>query len=42
MTEFVDKIPYESFDGNYVMVIVGPPPMMKFLSLIHISQRKHS
>ena len=33
VTEFVDKIPFDSFDGNYAVVIVGPPPMMKFTGL---------
>ncbi|MCD8364271.1 MAG: anaerobic sulfite reductase subunit AsrB [Clostridiales bacterium] len=33
VTEFVDKVPYDQFDGNYAVVIVGPPPMMKFTGL---------
>ena len=30
VTEFVSKVPFSEFDGDYEVVIVGPPPMMKF------------
>lgn len=33
VTAFVQEIPWESFDGNYAVVVVGPPPMMKFTGL---------
>ena len=33
VTAFVKEIPWESFDGNYAVVVVGPPPMMKFTGL---------
>lgn len=33
VTAFVKEIPFESFDGNYAVVVVGPPPMMKFTGL---------
>ncbi len=33
VTVFVKEIPWESFDGNYEVLVVGPPPMMKFTGL---------
>ena len=33
VTEFVREIPFDSFGGNYAVVVVGPPPMMKFTGL---------
>ena len=33
VTEFVSKVPFSEFDGDYEVVIVGPPPMMKFTGL---------
>jgi anaerobic sulfite reductase subunit B len=33
VTAFVKDIPWQSFDGNYAVVVVGPPPMMKFTGL---------
>ena len=33
VTAHIDKIPFESFGGNYNVVIVGPPPMMHFSAL---------
>lgn len=33
VTSFVKEIPFESFDGNYEVVIVGPPMMMHFTAL---------
>ena len=33
VTTFVKEIPFASFDGNYAVVVVGPPPMMKFTGL---------
>jgi anaerobic sulfite reductase subunit B len=33
VTSFVKEIPFDSFDGNYAVVVVGPPPMMKFTGL---------
>ncbi|NCB63993.1 MAG: anaerobic sulfite reductase subunit AsrB [Clostridia bacterium] len=33
VTEFVKEIPFASFDGDYAVVVVGPPPMMKFTGL---------
>lgn len=33
VTAFVKEIPFDSFDGNYAVVVVGPPPMMKFTGL---------
>ena len=27
------NVPFESFDGNYAVIIVGPPAMMKFTAL---------
>lgn len=30
VTEFVSEIPFSQFDDQYEVVIVGPPPMMKF------------
>ena len=33
VTEFVKEIPFEEFCGEYVVVVVGPPPMMKFTGL---------
>ena len=33
VTEFVSKVPLKEFGEDYEMVIVGPPPMMKFTGL---------
>ncbi len=33
VTAFVKYIPWGSFDGNYAVAVVGPPPMMKFTGL---------
>jgi len=33
VTTFVKEIPWDEFDGNYAVVVVGPPPMMKFTGL---------
>lgn len=33
VTEFVKEIPFDQFEGEYVVVVVGPPPMMKFTGL---------
>lgn len=33
VTAFVKEIPFESWDGDYAVVVVGPPPMMKFTGL---------
>lgn len=33
VNSFVKEIPFDSFDGNYEVVIVGPPAMMHFTAL---------
>ena len=33
VTSFVKEIPWDSFDGEYAVAVVGPPPMMKFTGL---------
>ncbi|MCI8894400.1 MAG: anaerobic sulfite reductase subunit AsrB [Lachnospiraceae bacterium] len=33
VTEFVKELPFDSFGDNYAVVVVGPPPMMKFTGL---------
>lgn len=33
VTEYVSKIPFENFEDAYEVVIVGPPPMMKFTGI---------
>ncbi len=33
VTEFVKEIPFDTFGGGYAVVVVGPPPMMKFTGL---------
>lgn len=33
VTTFVPEIPFDTFKGEYVVVVVGPPPMMKFTGL---------
>ncbi len=33
VTEFVKEIPFASFEGDYSVAVVGPPPMMKFTGL---------
>jgi anaerobic sulfite reductase subunit B len=33
VTEFVKEIPWKGFGGDYAVVVVGPPPMMKFTGL---------
>lgn len=33
VTEFVKEIPFMDFGGSYAVIVVGPPPMMKFTGL---------
>ena len=33
VTEFVSRIPFKDFGEDYSVVVVGPPPMMKFTGL---------
>ena len=33
VTAFVKEIPWASFGGDYAVVVVGPPPMMRFTGL---------
>lgn len=33
VTQFVADVPYDSFGEDYAVVIVGPPPMMKFTGI---------
>lgn len=33
VTAFIPELPFDSFDGNYAVVMVGPPIMMRFTSL---------
>lgn len=33
VTEFVKEIPWHDFDEDYAVIVVGPPPMMKFTGL---------
>lgn len=33
VTAFVKEIPWDSFEDNYAVAVVGPPPMMKFTGL---------
>ncbi|BDF72804.1 anaerobic sulfite reductase subunit B [Oscillospiraceae bacterium] len=33
VTSFIKEIPFDAFGGNYAVVVVGPPPMMKFTGL---------
>ncbi|MCI8830789.1 MAG: anaerobic sulfite reductase subunit AsrB [Lachnospiraceae bacterium] len=33
VTQFVSKVPFKDFGDNYEVVIVGPPPMMKFTGI---------
>ncbi len=33
VTEFVKEIPFDTFGKDYAVVVVGPPPMMKFTGL---------
>lgn len=33
VTAFVPEIPFDTFGGEYAVVVVGPPPMMKFTGL---------
>ena len=33
VTAFVPELPIDSFGGDYAVVVVGPPPMMKFTGL---------
>ena len=33
VTAFVPEIPFDTFGGDYAVVVVGPPPMMKFTGL---------
>ena len=38
VTTFVPEIPFDTFDGEYAVVVVGPPPMMKFTGLALMDQ----
>ena len=38
VTTFVPEIPFDSFGGEYAVVVVGPPPMMKFTGLALMDQ----
>ena len=38
VTEFIQEIPFASFEENYAAVVVGPPPMMKFTGLELLKQ----
>ena len=33
VTEFIKDIPVKKFNGDYAVLVVGPPPMMKFVGL---------
>lgn len=33
VTEYVSKVPFGDFGDNYEVIIVGPPPMMKFTGM---------
>lgn len=33
VTQFVKEIPFQDFEDTYHVVVVGPPPMMKFTGL---------
>lgn len=33
VTEFVSQVPFDQFGDDYEVIIVGPPPMMKFTGL---------
>lgn len=33
VTAFVKEIPFKSFEENYAVLVVGPPPMMKYTGL---------
>lgn len=33
VTEFVSQVPFSEFGDNYEVVLVGPPPMMKFTGI---------
>lgn len=33
VTDFVSKVDFNSFEGDYEVIIVGPPPMMKFTGI---------
>lgn len=33
VTEFVGEIPFDTFGDQYAVIVVGPPPMMKFTGL---------
>lgn len=33
VTAFVPEIPFDTFGDDYAVVVVGPPPMMKFTGL---------
>ncbi len=38
VTTFVPEIPFDAFKGEYVVVVVGSPPMMKFTGLALMNQ----
>ena len=38
VTEFVSRIPFNEFGDDYAVVVVGPPPMMKFTGFEVIRQ----
>lgn len=31
VTEYIDRVPFGSFGEEYAVIVVGPPPMMKFV-----------
>ena len=37
MTKFIPEIPFDTFGGNYAVIIVGPPVMMHFAALEALS-----
>lgn len=39
VTEFVKEIPLASFEKNYEVIVVGPPPMMKYTGLALVEHR---
>lgn len=39
VTEFVSRVPFEDFGEDYEVVIVGPPPMMKFTGFKVVEQK---
>ena len=39
VSEFISEIPFDQFGEDYEVVIVGPPPMMKFTGLAVVKKR---